>query len=84
MGLFSRKERKPRVIDLRDRLAVQEFGRPTPCPACGGRGYLDGIDVKGGIMFQHCTDCAAKWETSEAELALQSPAPPDGERRPVP
>jgi hypothetical protein len=71
MGLFSRNERKPRVIDLRDGTSAQEFGRPTPCPACGGHGYLDGIDVKGGVMFQHCTDCSATWETSEADVSVQ-------------
>ena len=71
MGLFSRKDRRPRVIDLRDGPSSVEFGRPTPCPVCGGHGYLDGIDVKGGIMFQHCPDCSAKWETSEADIAVR-------------
>jgi len=73
MGLFSRKGSKARVIDLRDRTAnrrVFEFGLPTPCPECGGHGYLDGIDVKRRIMFQHCPDCLAKWETAESDLAL--------------
>jgi hypothetical protein len=72
MGLFSRKGSKARVIDLRDRLPKQvvEFGLPTPCPDCGGNGYLDGIDVKRKLMFQHCPQCSAKWETSEADLTV--------------
>jgi transcription elongation factor Elf1 len=71
MGLFSRKESKPKVIDLREQAAPTrfEFGLPTPCPECGGNGYLEGIDVKRRIMFQHCTVCFAKFETSEADLA---------------
>ena len=69
MGLFSRDGRKQRVVDLRDRAPVHEFGLPTPCPQCGGHGYLDGIDLKGQVMYQHCPDCFTKWETSEADLA---------------
>jgi hypothetical protein len=73
MSLFSRKGSKARVIDLRDRAqrpAVVEFGLPTPCPECGGNGYLDGIDVKRAVMFQHCPNCFAKWETSDADLTV--------------
>jgi len=72
MGLFSRRASKADVIDLRDNAGQPgtfEFGLPTPCPECGGNGFLDGIDVKRGIMFQRCTECFAKWETSEADLA---------------
>jgi hypothetical protein len=74
MGLFSRRESKPVVVDLRDRPAqssVLDFGLPTPCPECGGHGYLEGIDVKRRLMYQHCTVCWAKWETSEADLAAR-------------
>jgi hypothetical protein len=72
MGLFSRKGSEARVIDLRDRMPkpVVEFGLPTPCPQCGGPGYLDGIDVKRTLMFQHCPACSTKWETSEADLTM--------------
>jgi len=68
MGLFSRKASKPVVVDLRDQAP---FGLPTPCPECGSHGYLDGIDVKRGIMFQRCPTCFAKWETSEADLTAR-------------
>ncbi len=72
MGLFGRKQ-KTEVIDLRQVAtapapARPEFGFPTPCPACGAHGYLDGIDIKRRIMFQHCPSCFSKWETTEAEL----------------
>jgi len=72
MGLFSRKGSKAQVIDLRERAPrpVFEFGLPTPCPECGGHGYLDGIDVKRAIMFQHCPACFAKWETAESDLSV--------------
>ena len=74
MGLFSRKGSKSRRHRLaRNRAAkpaVVEFGLPTPCPECGGHGYLDGIDVKRQVMFQHCPECSAKWETAEADLPV--------------
>ncbi|HEY2811964.1 MAG TPA: hypothetical protein VGJ03_00730 [Acidimicrobiales bacterium] len=67
MGFFARKQD---AIDLRDAPAkpAHEFGLPTPCPHCGGHGYLEGIDMKRRIMLQRCTSCYAKWETSESDL----------------
>jgi hypothetical protein len=73
MGLF-RKDSKPDLVDLREeppKPVPLEFGLPTPCPQCGSPGYLDGIDIKRRLMFQHCTSCFAKWETSEADLAAR-------------
>jgi hypothetical protein len=67
MALFGRKEPEP-VIDLRDPRPQQRFGYPTPCPDCGANGYLDSIDVAGRVMFQHCPDCLARWETAEQDL----------------
>lgn len=67
MGLFNRKQPEP-VLDLRDPKPTLEFGFPTPCPACGGPGYLDSIDVTRRVMHQHCTACLAKWQTTEEEL----------------
>lgn len=79
MGLFdrlqaakqARAEHGPaKTVDLTaDRgRPVQEWGRPGRCPACGGRGYLDHIDLVDRIMYQHCTDCGHRWEVSEAEI----------------
>ena len=73
MALFSRKPRPEasEVIDLTDQPPARpalEFGFPTPCPACEGPGYLDGIDVNEGVMYQHCPSCWTKWETSEADI----------------
>ncbi|MER3452702.1 MAG: hypothetical protein C4344_03240 [Acidimicrobiia bacterium] len=45
----------------------QEWGRPGNCPACGGRGYLDHIDLIDRVMYQHCTSCGHEWEVHEAE-----------------
>ena len=68
MGLLNRKQQSESEVDLRDQ-PEQQFGYPTPCPSCGGAGYLDSIDITRRVMFQHCTDCMTKWETTEAELA---------------
>jgi formate dehydrogenase maturation protein FdhE len=74
MGLFRKKD-KDQVIDLRDSvLAAQrvampfEFGFPTKCPACGGRGYLDHIDPFKRVQFEHCPQCLTKWERSEDQV----------------
>lgn len=50
----------------------QEWGKPGRCPDCGGRGYLDHIDLVDRIMYQHCTECRHEWTVTEAELATQS------------
>ncbi len=75
MGLFRRTPQRD-VIDLREEPEPEptklEFGMPTPCPSCGSPGYLDGIDIKRMLMFQHCPRCFTKWETSEAELTNAS------------
>jgi DnaJ-class molecular chaperone len=74
MGLFRKKSD---VIDLRDhvlarqrqaRSAPFEFGFPTRCPACHGRGYIDHIDLSHRIQYEHCTDCSLKWQSTEDEV----------------
>jgi hypothetical protein len=76
MALFNRKSRS--VIDLRDHIVAArsvpyEFGYPTRCPACGGGGYLDHIDLHRMIQHEHCPRCEFTWERSEREvLALNS------------
>lgn len=88
MGLFERLQAKERaregddeeLIDLTERgqtptsptVAHQKWGRPGPCPECGGDGFLDHIDMIDRIMYQHCTDCLRKWQVTESELATQS------------
>ena len=44
------------------------FGFPTSCPDCGGRGYLDHLDLVDRTQDQHCVDCSYKWTTSEEAL----------------
>ena len=46
----------------------QEWGKPGRCPECGGRGYLDHIDLVDRVMYQHCTECRHSWEISETEV----------------
>ena len=71
MGLFRRNRREAtpeQVIDLREqaadpaRLPKLEWGAPAPCPECGGRGYIDQIDLRNDVMHQHCVDCWTKYE----------------------
>lgn len=81
MGLMDRLQaakqarsaaRPPETIDLTAEGTAarpkQEWGRPGRCPACGGRGYLDHIDMVDRVMYQHCTECGHRWEVSEAEI----------------
>lgn len=79
MGLFTRRRKKATeatidlrgdqpVIDLTDGAAATrpQWGFPTRCPECGDYGYLDRIDVRAEVMFQHCPTCWAKWETPKS------------------
>lgn len=50
----------------------QEWGKPGRCPVCGGRGYLDHIDLVDRIMYQHCTECRHEWAVTEAEIGAQA------------
>lgn len=60
------------VIDLSEPAPKQRWGMPGRCPECSGVGYLDGISMATRTMFQHCTECGHKWETTQAELADQA------------
>jgi hypothetical protein len=44
-----------------------EWGRPSRCPECNGRGYLDHIDMVDRIMYEHCTECGHKWTVTQAQ-----------------
>lgn len=69
MGLFSRKQPEPEIIDLREpEPAKLTWGSPAPCPSCNGRGYLDHIDPYREVMFQHCTECGTKYEIAKADV----------------
>ena len=35
---------------------------------CGGPGFLEHIDLRKGVMYQHGRECEHKWEISEAEI----------------
>lgn len=91
MGLFKRSE--PAVeIDLRDPAPAPEehaaeagaaapaalvWGAPAPCPQCGGAGYLDGIGLSAGVMYQHCTECWHKYEITEEQVQASQMASSD-------
>ena len=72
MGLFSKKQQTPPVIDLREsevsKPAPFVFGYPTRCPSCDSRGYLDHIDPFKRIQYEHCPSCFTKWQLTEDEL----------------
>lgn len=38
------------------------WAKPSACPTCGARGYLDRIDVARKVTSQHCPWCWTKWE----------------------
>lgn len=79
MGLFEKRNPEP-VLDLRDEVVATvktptpspsssfEFGFPTRCPSCDGRGYLDHIDLARRVQFEHCPSCFTKWERSEEDI----------------
>lgn len=58
-------------IDVTER-PRQRWGQPGRCPQCSSPGYLDHIDMVDRLMYQHCTECAHKWTTAEAETASTS------------
>lgn len=88
MGIFTRKKKSDATldltdgatIDLRDDQAVGStdaapapvWGFPTRCPECGDYGYLDRIDVRLEVMFQHCPTCWARWETPRAATTAEA------------
>jgi formate dehydrogenase maturation protein FdhE len=74
VGLFRRRKDADHVIDLRKQAPVHKWGLPSPCPACGGRGYLDHIDPFRGIMYLHCVVCSATYEITKAEIDAQADA----------
>lgn len=78
MGIFKRDEEKvvdlsaEETVDLTDAKPKQRWGLPGRCPDCGSPGYLDHIDMVEKVMYQHCTECAHKWTTAQAETVQQN------------
>jgi hypothetical protein len=78
MGLFKKRSESDAEIDLRDPAPAEAqtaeapnalvWGAPAPCPQCGGVGYLDGIGLSAGVMYQHCTECFHKYEITEEQV----------------
>jgi uncharacterized protein (DUF983 family) len=46
------------------------WGQANPCPECGGRGFLDRIDLVDRRTYEHCTECGARYSESENDLSL--------------
>lgn len=59
-------------VDVADAKPGQRWGQPGKCPDCGSAGYLDHIDMVDRIMYQHCTECANKWITSQSETVVET------------
>jgi hypothetical protein len=78
MGLFKKRSESDADIDLRAPAPAETqaaeaprtlvWGAPAPCPQCGGVGYLDGIGLSAGVMYQHCTECFHKYEITEEQV----------------
>jgi uncharacterized protein (DUF983 family) len=59
------------VVDLRTPVAepsAPAWGSPSACPSCGGRGYVDHLDLFDEIMYLHCTACGEKFVRARAEI----------------
>jgi len=48
------------VVDLRPEVDREPW-MPGDCPACGGPGYLDRIDLRRHVQHQHCRRCDHRW-----------------------
>ncbi|QGG94548.1 hypothetical protein [Actinomarinicola tropica] len=80
MGIFNRKKRRDTTLDLRDEPVIDltssppaaVWGFPTRCPECGDYGYLDRIDVRLEVMYQHCPTCWHKWETPRSATVSEA------------
>jgi uncharacterized protein (DUF983 family) len=46
------------------------WGQANLCPECGGRGFLDHIDLVDRVTYEHCTECGAKYVEAEQDLSL--------------
>ena len=64
------------VVDLAAEESIEapapapQFGFPTRCPDCGGRGYLDRVDLVDRIQYQHCLTCGHQWSLSEVDMKV--------------
>lgn len=80
MGIFGRRKKDDvtidltgsPVIDLTDSARAPIWGFPTRCPECGEYGYLDRIDVRLELMFQHCPSCWHRWETHRSATVAEA------------
>ena len=70
MAMLRRKKaQSPEIIDLRDPAPSKpEWGSPVPCPSCGGRGYVDHIDLDSEMMSLHCTECMERYDLAKADF----------------
>ncbi len=41
--------------------APAAWRQPGPCPACGGPGHIDMVDLVGGHARQSCNGCGHSW-----------------------
>lgn len=60
------EQERPRAVDVGERQEVgaPDAGLPAPCPQCGGRGFLDLIDVRKRVQHEHCVECRTAWRRS--------------------
>lgn len=80
MGIFNRKKRRDATLDLRDEAVIDLtatqpptiWGFPSRCPECGDYGYLDRIDLRLEVMYQHCPTCWHRWETPRSATIAEA------------
>jgi DNA-directed RNA polymerase subunit RPC12/RpoP len=52
-----------------DHVEKRIWGQANRCPECGGRGYLDRIDLVDHEMHEHCLQCGEKFVDRQADLS---------------
>ncbi|GAC1311463.1 MAG: hypothetical protein NVSMB16_08240 [Acidimicrobiales bacterium] len=74
VGLFSRSSSTITGPTVGDAISLalapprpKVWARPNRCSVCGGKGFLDRIDVVDRIQYEHCTDYSHKWTVREQE-----------------
>jgi hypothetical protein len=60
------EQERPGAVDApgHQEIVGADAGMPAPCPQCGGRGFLDVIDVRKGVQHEHCVECRTAWRRS--------------------
>jgi predicted Zn finger-like uncharacterized protein len=94
MKIF-RKTMAPTNVDLTptaDEMAVVAqvsrrgtitFGAPTRCPHCETYGFVDRIDLHGGVTDNRCPSCSHVWQVTQRAITLSQSIEVDPANAPI-